>query len=409
MIFYTLALAFYSLVLRIFAPFNKKASLMVEGRRNLYSTMDKDIVKTDKHIWIHAASLGEFEQGRPVIEEIKKSHPEYKIVLTFFSPSGYEIRKNYEGADYIYYMPLDSSSNAKRFIDIVNPEKVFFIKYEFWFFFLRELNRRHIPTFLFSSIFRAKQIFFKTYGGLWRKMLGFFNHIFVQNDESLVLLETIGVRNCSKAGDTRFDRVNDIASKAKDLPLIKSFAKDSKIVVCGSTWPKDEDNLIKFFTENVSDYKWIIAPHETDSKHISEIVEKLNGNVLLYSEANEKNILDAKVLVIDSIGILSSVYSYADISYIGGGFGVGIHNTLEAATFGLPIVFGPNYLRFKEAVDMQKLGAAFSYTEYDNLSEIFSYLIKDEQYRLACGAKATKYVKDNIGATKLIIEKSFTV
>jgi 3-deoxy-D-manno-octulosonic-acid transferase len=408
MIFYSIALAFYSLVIRILAPFHKKAKLMCDGRKNIFSRIESDIVKTDKHIWIHAASLGEFEQGRPVIEKIKNTHPDYKIVLTFFSPSGYEIRKNYEGADYIYYMPLDSASNAKRFIDIVKPEKAFFIKYEFWYFFLRELKRNNIPTYLFSTIFRENQIFFKPYGGLWRKMLSCFEHLFVQDDESIRLLKSIGVDNCSKAGDTRFDRVNDIASQAKSLALIEAFANDSKIAVCGSTWPKDEDNLLKFIKEDSSDYKWIIAPHETHKKHIEEILAKCDGEVLLYSDANEKNILDAKLLVIDCIGILSSVYQYADISYIGGGFGVGIHNTLEAATFGLPIVFGPNYLRFKEAVDMLALGAAFTYAEYENLTDILNCLVKDEQYRISCGAVASKYVKDNIGASKLIIDKSFS-
>lgn len=407
MIFYTLGLWLYALLVRFAALFNDKAKLMVSGRKNLFDKMYKDINKKDKHIWIHAASLGEFEQGRPVIEQINKKYPEYKIVLTFFSPSGYEIRKNFSGADYIYYMPLDSASNAKQFMDIVSPEKAFFIKYEFWFFFLSELKKRKVPTFIFSTIFRKEQVFFKWYGGLWRKMLGMFDHLFVQNTDSVELLKTIGINNVSIAGDTRFDRVADIASHAKRLPLIDIFSKDSKVAVCGSTWPKDEDNIIKYLTEIDNDYNWIIAPHETHKKHIDEIVNKLTGNCLLYSQANEENILSSKVLIIDSIGILSSVYQYADFSYIGGGFGVGIHNTLEAATFGLPIVFGPNYLRFKEAVDMIHLGSAFSYDEFDELHSIFNALTRVEKYNQDAGDISAKYVAENVGASEIIVDKSF--
>jgi len=407
MIFYTLGLWLYAILIRFASLFNDKARLMVDGRKNLFNRMQDEINTQDKHIWIHAASLGEFEQGRPVIEKIKNDYPNYKIVLTFFSPSGYEIRKNYDGADYVYYMPLDSASNAKRFMDIVNPDKAFFIKYEFWYFFLRELNKREVSTFIFSTIFRKEQVFFKWYGGLWRKMLGMFDHLFVQNAESVELLKSIGVENVSIAGDTRFDRVADIASHSKRLPLIESFANKSKVAVCGSTWPKDEDNIIKYITEFNNDYKWIIAPHETHKKHVDEIVEKLKGNVLLYSQANEENILSSDVLIIDSIGILSSVYQYADFSYIGGGFGVGIHNTLEAATFGLPIVFGPNYLRFKEAVDMVEYGSAFSYEEFDELHSILNALTKVEKYMRDAGEISAKYVADNVGATELIVNIAF--
>jgi len=407
MIFYALGLRLYALVVRFAAFFNEKARFMVEGRKSIFSRIEDDLCSDDRHIWVHAASLGEFEQGRTVIEEIKNRYPDYKIVLTFFSPSGYEVRKNYKGADYIYYLPLDSAKNARCFVGLINPEKVFFIKYEFWYFYLRELKRKNIPTYIFSTIFRDNQIFFKWYGGLWRKMLGVFTHLFVQNDSSIELLNSIGISNCSKAGDTRFDRVHEIATKAKVLPLISTFAADSKVVVCGSTWPKDEDNLVRYITENSSDYKWIIAPHETHKKHIDEIVSKFNGDVLLYSEASEDTIKDAKVLVIDCIGILSSVYQYASISYIGGGFGVGIHNTLEAATFGLPIVFGPNYLRFKEAVDMKDRGAAFSYIEYSELKFILDKLISDESFMKERGVIASSYVSENVGATKLIVDKSF--
>jgi len=408
-IIYSLALRLYVLAVKLGSLFIPKAKLMIEGRKDLFLQIEQDINKADKHIWIHAASLGEFEQGRPVIEEIQNNYPEYKIVITFFSPSGYELIKKRNEFEYIYYMPFDSSKNAKRFIEIVNPEKAYFIKYEFWYHFLKELNKKNIPTFIFSTIFRNDQIFFKPYGGLMRKALGFFTHLFVQNKESIELLKSIGIENCSLVGDTRFDRVNHIASNAKSLPIVEAFAKDSKVIVCGSTWPQDEDNLIKFIEEKPSDFKWIIAAHETHRKHIDDIIKKLNGNALLYSDATEQNVKEANVLVIDCVGILSSVYQYANISYIGGGFGVGIHNTLEAATFGLPIVFGPNYLNFKEAVDLVNIKAAFSYTEYSELLEIFTLLMNSDEFINLCGSKSSKYVKENLGATELIVEKSFTV
>lgn len=409
MIIYYLGVKIYALAVYLLASFNEKADFMVKGRKKIFNRISQDINSKDKHIWIHAASLGEFEQGRPVIEEIRKRYPLYKIVLTFFSPSGYEVRKNYSGADYIYYLPLDSPKNARRFVELIKPEKVFFIKYEFWFFYLRELKKNNIPVFIFSTIFRDNQIFFKWYGGLWRKMLSFFTHIFVQNEESMMLLKAQGVSNCSIAGDTRFDRVYEIASMAKSLPLIEKFANNSKVVVCGSTWPKDEDNIIKYFSENLSDYKWIIAPHETHKKHIDDIVSKINGEVLLYTELNELNVESSRILIIDCIGILSSVYQYADFSYIGGGFGRGIHNTLEAATFGLTIVFGPNYHQFKEAVEMKNLGAAFSYEQYTELKEYLDVLVNDDSFVKSRGKIASEYVKNNIGATKLIINNSFIV
>lgn len=408
-VLYSLALKFYVFAMKLGSSFIPKAKLMIDGRKDLFLQLERDMNKDSRYVWIHAASLGEFEQGRPVIEEIQNRYPEYKIVITFFSPSGYEIIKKRNEFEYVYYMPFDTPQNAKKFIDIVNPEKAYFIKYEFWFHFLKELNTRGIPTFIFSTIFRKDQIFFKFYGGLMRKTLTFFTHLFVQNKESIELLKNIGIENCSLAGDTRFDRVNDIASDANRLPLVEAFAKDSKVVVCGSTWQQDEDYIIRFLGEKSLGFKWIIAAHETHKKHIDEILRKLNGDALLYSEATEQNVKDAKILIIDCIGILSSIYQYADISYIGGGFGAGIHNTLEAATFGLPIVFGPNYMNFKEAVDLISIEAAFSYNEYEKLDEIFTSLMKNEEYMTSCGAKSAEYVKNNLGATELIVSKSFTV
>lgn len=405
MILYWIGIKLYVLMVRLAAPFNEKAGFMVAGRKNVFNKLKEKISGDKDIIWFHAASLGEFEQGRPVIEEIKRKNPDSKILLTFFSPSGYEIRKNYEGADYIFYLPYDGALNAKRFIDIVKPKQAFFIKYEYWYYYLRELNRKDIPTYIFSAIYRKEQPFFKWYGGFWRKMLGFYNTIFIQNNESIELLKSIGVKNYIVAGDTRFDRVYDIASKAQHLPLIEKFVGDSDAVICGSTWPKDEDNLAEYINNSKTGHKWIIAPHETHKSHVAEILKKLDGKAILYTEATEENVINADVLIIDCIGILSSVYQYGKISYIGGGFGRGIHNTLEAATFGLSIVFGPNYHKFKEAVQLIEKGAAFTYNEYAELETILDKLTGDRDYMEERGKLSAEYVSNNIGATRTILEK----
>lgn len=404
MLLYWIGIKLYALMVRLAAPFNNKAKLMIEGRKNLFANIKASVSGAENIIWFHAASLGEFEQGRPVIEAIKRKNPDSKILLTFFSPSGYEIRKNYEGADYIFYLPFDGAFNAKRFVEMVNPKAVFFIKYEYWYYYLRELNRKNIPTYIISAIYRQEQPFFKWYGGFWRKMLGFYKTIFIQNNESVPLLESLGVKNYVVAGDTRFDRVYDIASKAQDLPLVDKFVGGKDAVICGSTWPKDEDNIARYIKEKGADYKWIIAPHETHKSHVDEIVKKLDGKAVLYTEATEENVCDANVLIIDCIGILSSVYQYGKISYIGGGFGRGIHNTLEAATFGLSVVFGPNYQKFKEAVELIEKGAAFTYNEYSEFEEIFDKLTTDKAYMEDRGKRASDYVGDNIGATKTILD-----
>ena len=405
-IIYSFAMSFYSLAIKMISPFNNKAKLMKEGRKDLFKRLNKDINNVDNYIWIHAASLGEFEQGRPVIEKIRKDYPQYKLLLTFFSPSGYEVRKNYDGVDLVYYLPLDSATNARNFIDIVNPKMVFFIKYEYWYFFLRELKKRDIPTFIFSSIFLKEQIFFKFYGAFWRNILKSFTHIFVQTKESISLLNSIGINNCSIAGDTRFDRVAEIAKSAPKISIIEDFKGLNNVVVCGSTWPKDEEFLSQYIKSSNDDFKWIIAPHEVHKKHINDIVKLFDNKCVLYSSADSANLKDAKILIVDCIGILSSVYQYACISYIGGGFGVGIHNTLEAATFGLPIVFGPNYSRFKEACDLIDSKAAYSYSEYSQLFSIMNKLIQDEMYRNESGNKSSEYVGMNIGATDIILTKA---
>lgn len=356
-LFYNLSVFFYSLLVRFASLFNPKAKQWVQGRKDILKKIAKEVEGETNLVWFHSASLGEFEQGRPVIEAFRAKYPEYKIVLTFFSPSGYEIRKNYEGVDYVFYLPVDSKKNAKAFIRIIDPKMVFFIKYEFWYHYLNQLRKQEIPTYIFSTIFRKNQMFFKPYGGLYRKILKAFTHFFVQNEESIKLLKGIGFENVSLAGDTRFDRVYTIAKQAKVLDQVEDFAQNRPVMIAGSTWPKDEENIISYINNADKDYKFIIAAHEVDENHIKSIVNAIEKPYVRFTSATKAEIDAAEVLVVDCIGILSSLYRYADVSYIGGGFGRGIHNTLEAACYGLPVIFGPNYHKFKEAKDLLALGA----------------------------------------------------
>lgn len=402
---YLLGIRLFHISIKIASLFNPKAKLWLKGRKNIFEELKNNIRTEDKIAWFHCASLGEFEQGRPVIESFKSNNPDYKVLLTFYSPSGYEIRKNYEYADYVFYLPLDTPGNAKRFLNIVNPAYVFFIKYEFWYFFLNEINIRKIPLYLVSGIFRKNHRFFKRQSTKSRKMLGFFTHFFVQNEESKKLLESINIKNVSVTGDTRFDRVFEITQQSKNLPLIEKFAKDSLVIIAGSTWKPDEELLIKYFNERNISFKVIIAPHEIHKENINRIIKSINGNrpVLKYSESNEENISRANVLIIDSIGILSSVYKYGDIAYIGGGFGKGIHNILEAATFGMPIIFGPAYQKFKEAVDLIKLGGAIAIENYTELSKALNMLIDSKEKIKQMSEISSEFVHTNKGATAEII------
>lgn len=406
MILYLFGIKVYFFLMQIVALFNSKAKLWLDGRKSLLNRLEKEINKQDKIAWFHCASLGEFEQGRPVIEEFKKRHNDYKILLTFFSPSGYEVRKNYEYADYIYYLPLDTPYNARRFVDIVKPSIVFFVKYEFWPFFINEIGKRKVPLYLISGIFRKEQRFFKWYGYNSRKMLKNFDHFFIQNHESKKLLQSIGFNNNTISGDTRFDRVNTIANQAKQLELIESFVENTLTLIAGSTWKPDEELIIRYFNEKANTLKLIIAPHEIHRENIERIAKSFDGSagVLLYSNANQENIKSAKVLIIDSIGLLSSLYRYADIAYIGGGFGKGIHNTLEAATFGMPILFGPNYLKFQEAVDLVDQQSAVSINSYKELEENINSLVNNEVILKSKGELSASYVKQKCGATKTILE-----
>jgi 3-deoxy-D-manno-octulosonic-acid transferase len=404
-IFYLAGIKIYYLLIAIASWFNPKARFWIKGRKGIFRKLKQEINPDEKIVWFHCASLGEFEQGRPLIEAFKEKHQEYKILLTFFSPSGYEIRKNYEGADYIYYLPIDTPKNAKRFLNIVNPSVVFFIKYEFWYSFIKEIRKREIPLYLVSGIFRKSQRFFKKYAYRSQKMLSEFKYFFVQNEESANLLKSIGVNNVSVTGDTRFDRVYAIAKNSKNLPLIENFKGNNKLLIAGSTWKPDEDLIIKYLNESKSDLKVIIAPHEIHPENIERIIKSINKDleILKYSEASNENISNAQVLIIDNIGLLSSLYKYGDMAFVGGGFGKGIHNTLEAATFGMPLLFGPNYIKFKEAVDMIDAGGAFPITKYDNLRDKIDFFISHPDEIIRAGKVTSNYVENKQGATLKIL------
>lgn len=406
---YNFGVALYAWVIRLISPKHEKARLWSEGRRDLFQRMTETIDPNARIVWIHTASLGEFEQGRPIIERIRREHPEYQILLTFFSPSGYEIRKNYPGADYIFYLPIDTPRNARRFLDAAHPEIAVFVKYEFWLNLLATLRRRNIRTYIVSAIFRRNSIFFKPYGGLWRQALESFDTIFVQNNESKALLAELGFDNVVVAGDTRFDRVAEIAAAAKRIDLIERFRGEKRLFVAGSTWGPDEELLIRLMNDNPG-IKFVIAPHEMDEARIARLLNETHGGGIRYTEIGPTTPsakFGCQLLVLDTVGLLSSVYGYATWSYIGGGFGVGIHNTLEAATFGLPLSFGPNYQKFKEARDLITLGAAHSVSTYDELSHWFTPLRDDEEVLLKTGRIAKEYTARHQGATEAIVKELF--
>lgn len=401
---YSLLIRTYGLLVRIVALRNPKARQWARGRRALLTTIANTLKPYERRVWFHCPSLGEFEQARPVIELYRQRYPDTKIVLTFYSPSGYEIRKNYPGADYIFYLPEDTRHNARRFVELVNPVEVYFVKYDFWKNYLKETARRGIPLYLFSAIFRPEQVFFRWYGGWYRQLLHCFSRIFVQNPESETLLGTIGVQHVTVAGDTRFDRVAAIAATARDIPPAEGFANNSPVLVAGSTWPADEQLLIHYLNENPGKIKLILAPHEIDPSHLKSI-ETLLGKIPFcrFSQWSEAKAQSARVLLIDNIGMLSSLYQYGTIAYIGGGFGKGIHNILEAATFGLPVVFGPNYQRFKEAADLVAQGGAWPISDYSGLKTVLHKLTADSEYLKTSGDKASTYVKSATGATLKIL------
>ena len=405
---YSISIQLFSLLIQLAAPFNIKAKQICQGRRKTFPLLVEKIKQGDRIAWVHCASLGEFEQGRPIIEALKKQHPEFKILLTFFSPSGYEIRKNYDLANYTCYLPADTRSNAQKLVELVKPELVFFVKYEFWNNYLREFKKRNIPLYLVSAIFRENQQFFKnSLGGKWyRKMLFCFEHFFVQDDNSVQLLKQIGITRVTRAGDTRFDRVAEIAKNGKNIPLVEKFKGNSLLVVAGSSWKPDEELLVQYIYQH-PEVKFVIAPHETKRGNVDRLINLLKTNIICYTEASEETVINKQVLLIDTIGILSSIYRYADLAYIGGGFGVGIHNTLEAAIFGMPIVFGPNYLKFNEATSMVKLGIAFPISNSEELSTILNQMLLDKEKRESVCQKCTTFTNQNLGATQVILNKVF--
>ncbi len=427
---YNIAIYIYLIGVAIGSLFNKKIKKMWRGEREAVDLLKEKVDPTAKYVWFHAASLGEFEQGRPLIEQLRATHPEYKILLTFFSPSGYEVRKNYEGADIVCYLPLDTIRNARRFLRAVHPVMVFFIKYEFWYNYLHILRHRGVPVYSVSSIFRPGQVFFKWYGRNYAKVLHCITHFFVQNEVSLQLLKGIGIDEATVVGDTRFDRVLQIKEQSKELPIVEAFkgingkgdtckedlsedackddfsengCKGCKVFVAGSSWQPDEDIFIRFFNDH-PDWKLIIAPHVIGEDHLAYILDKLQMKAVRYTQATEQSAAEARCLIIDCFGLLSTIYRYGEIAYVGGGFGVGIHNVPEAAVWGVPVLFGPNNKRFQEAQDLLACKGSFEVTDYDSFNTIISRLISDDKFRHQCGEASANYVKSRSGATDIIMK-----
>lgn len=391
-----------SLLLPIIAVFNKKIKLFTEGRKHSFPKLSA--LKNEQVLWFHAASLGEFEQAIPIIEELKSKYSEYKILVTFFSPSGYEVRKNYVLADVVCYLPLDSITNATKFIEIVNPKIAIFIKYEFWPNLLNELHKQNIPTILVSGILRENQLFFKSYGGFMRKALASFHHFFVQDEASKKLLNSIQYKNVTVAGDTRFDRVSKILKQENTLDFISQFKNNSYTMVAGSTWQEDEEFLVNYINKTASkDEKFIIAPHNIKEAAILELQNAITKKTVLFSAKADKNLKEYQVFIIDTIGILTKIYAAADVAYVGGGLKTGLHNILEPATFGIPVVIGSKYYKFKEAVDLVKIGGCLSIKNQEEFTNAFSTLKDDKNFRNLTGTINKKYIEDNLGATKLIL------
>ncbi len=401
---YNILIHFYHFLIRVSSLFNAKAKQWVKGRQSIFERMTLEVKTDHPLVWFHCASLGEFEQGRPLIEAFKSELPQYRILLTFFSPSGYEVRKNYDGADYIYYLPIDTISNAKNFLQINRPKIAIFVKYEYWFNYIGQLKKMNIPIIGVSSIFRPGQRFFTWYGGWQLSLLKSFNHFFVQNETSAQLLKNAGINQVTVSGDTRFDRVFEIAGKALPFPLIKDFKGDSMIFIAGSTWPPDEELILELINKNISGLKFIIAPHEVHKDRVDALMKKLPGNSLRFSKITQSNIYNADVVVVDNIGILSHLYQYADIAFIGGGFGVGIHNILEAATFRQPVIFGPKYEKFQEARELIQAKGAFTVKSKTEFLEIANKLIIEDDFRTKTAETSREYVRSNKGATKMIVD-----
>ena len=413
---YSLAIYIYMFCANLVAIFNRKARQLMVGHSKTYDILRRGIQKDDDIIWFHAASLGEFEQGRPLIEKIRKAMPQYKILLTFFSPSGYEVRKDYKGADVICYLPFDTKLNARKFLKIAHPKMAFFIKYEFWQNYLTGLHKRSIPVYSVASIFRPDQIFFRWYGHKYRNVLRTFDHLFVQNQESVDLLHTLEITNTSIVGDTRMDRVLQIKEQAKELPICEAFAKKAQpqtsnlksqtILVAGSSWQPDEDIIIDYFNSH-PEQQLILAPHVVSESHLAEIEGKLHRPSVRYTTATPESAAEAHCLIIDCYGLLSSIYRYATTAYVGGGFGVGIHNVPEAAVYGLPVIIGPNNQRFREARDLIALGGCFEIHNADDFNKIIGELTANPGSLAKASAVSADYIKANAGAVDLIYNHVF--
>lgn len=402
---YSLLVEITQQLLKIVALFSPKIKLFVKGRTIVFETLQSKLQKGDRNIWFHAASLGEYEQGLPVIEKIKEKYPQHKIILTFFSPSGYEVRKNNTIADVTVYLPLDTNKNAKQFLALVNPEMVFFIKYEYWPNYLKELKQQQIVTYLISGVFRNNQSFFKWYGGFYRKALKSFKHFFVQNESSKELLKSIDFTNVTVSGDTRFDRVVAILERDNSLDFIAQFKNNQTTIVIGSSWPKDEELLVNYINSTNHKVKFIIAPHNIKPEQISNLQSQITKKVVLFSEMKGKSLSDFNVFIIDTIGILTKIYSYADIAYVGGGFGnPGVHNILEPATFGVPIVIGPNYSHFAEATALVHQEGCLSIKNQSELHQAFDLLLQNQDERHEKGHICSTFVQMNKGATATILQ-----
>ena len=421
---YNIAMYFVQLGIAIAAIFDHKVRLLWRGQRAAFKTLKKKVDPNAKYVWVHAASLGEFEQGRPIIERIRLQHPEYKILLTFFSPSGYQVRKNYEGADIITYLPIDTVTNARRFLRTIRPVMAFFIKYEFWYNYLHILKHRGVPTYSVSSIFRPDQIFFSWYGRAYSRVLKCFTKFFVQNEESRQLLAKIGITESEIVGDTRFDRVMTIKSLAKQLPIVEAFVGGTKcppapntqhptpsnVFVAGSSWPPDEEIFIRYFNEH-REWKLIIAPHVIGEDHLQQIISRLSPSgategsrrIVRFTQTTREEAAKADTLIIDCFGLLSSIYNYGDVAYIGGGFGVGIHNTLEAAVWDMPVIFGPNNKKFQEAQGLKACGGGFEINNYDEFAALMQRFTDDEAFLKQSGSQAGHFVKDQAGATDKVL------
>ncbi len=402
---YNIGIRLFDLLVRVLGFFKEKPALMFNGRKD---TMHRiaTLPELQKPIWIHCASLGEFEQGRPIIEAIKKKDPNQQVVLTFFSPSGYEVRKDYELADYVFYLPSDTASNAQKFIDAIRPSKVLFVKYEFWYHYLKTLHQSNIPVYSVSSIFRPEHTFFKSYGKWYRKMLSFFTEFYVQDEQSLQLLRSIGVENAVVAGDTRFDRVYDIAQQAKEFPLVEQFTKGKQVIVGGSSWPAGEKLLISYIHKH-PEVKLLLAPHEIHDEHISQIESMLQVPSIRYTKINDEDLTSYQVLIVDTMGMLSSMYQYGTVAYIGGGFGSGIHNTIEASTFGLPVLFGPKYKKYQEACDLVELKGGFEVNNQEELDGVLNDLLQSEKALKSAKEVSISYVEQMRGATTMLMKKLF--